>query len=144
LALATLLVTLAGNALPTSGALNGEVDVQFQGLRSTKGIIRACLTRNPAFFPHCDKDPAAYKASIGAAPAAILRFAQVTPGDYALTVLHDENQNFRADMLLGIPREGVGFSRNPVLKMSAPKFDAVRFTVPGGTIKQTVKMIYFL
>lgn len=122
----------------------GEVDVRFEGLRSTRGMIRACLTREPRYFPHCDKDPASYKASVAAANGAQLRFAGVTPGDYALTVLHDENSNFKADMMFGIPREGVGFSRNPKLIMSAPKFDAVRFRVAAAPTAQTIKFQYFL
>jgi uncharacterized protein (DUF2141 family) len=122
----------------------GEVVVQFEGLRSTKGMIRACLTRSARFFPHCDKDPASYKGSVAAANGALLRFENVEPGTYALTVLHDENQNFRADMMFGIPREGVGFSRNPKLIMSAPKFSAVEFRVADTTVAEMVRLQYFL
>jgi uncharacterized protein (DUF2141 family) len=138
---------LTGASVPAATPADrptGEVVVQFQGLRSTKGMIRACLTRSPRFFPHCDKDPASYKGSVAAANGAQLRFENVEPGKYALTVLHDENQNFRADMMLGIPREGVGFSRNPRLIMSAPKFSAVEFPVANTTVAEMVRLQYFL
>ena len=140
---------LTANTAPaTEARVSSEVDVRFEGLRSTKGMIRACLTREPKFFPHCEKDPASYKQSVAAGPGALLVFRDVAPGDYALTVLHDENQNFRADMMLGIPREGVGFSRNPALMMGPPKFDAVRFRVAasnaGERIEQVIRLKYFL
>lgn len=144
LALGALFMTLTGNSPPPPITPTGEVDVHFEGLRSYKGMIRACLTRDPAFFPHCENDPKSYKASTNASASAVIRFADLTPGDYALTVLHDENQNFRADMLFGIPREGVGFSRNPVLRFGPPAFNAVRFAVTTTAAAQTVRMKYFL
>lgn len=121
-----------------------DVVVEVTGARNAKGMIRACLSRDPRFFPHCEKDKAALKASVPAAPAARLHFAAVAPGDYAITVLHDENENFRADMLFGIPREGVGFSRNPVLRMGPPSFDAARFRVEREPVVQRVVLKYFL
>jgi len=122
----------------------GAVDVRIVGARSAKGMIRACLTRNPRFFPNCDKDNTSFKASVHAAPDAVIRFANVPPGDYAVTVLHDENENFKLDTTLGIPREGVGFSRNPRLVMSAPAFTATVFKVAGASVPLTVKLKYFL
>jgi uncharacterized protein (DUF2141 family) len=118
--------------------------VSFEGLRSAKGLMRVCLTRNPHFFPDCDKDPAAFKASVAAGPDAHLRIPDVPGGDYALSVLHDENSNARADMLLGIPREGVGFSENPRLLFSAPKFAAARFHIGSLDVTKQVRIRYFL
>ncbi len=118
--------------------------MRFDGLRSTKGMVRACLTRNPHYFPRCNNDPEAYKESVAAAPGATMRFSGVAPGDYAITVLHDENRNFKPDFMLGIPREGVGFSRNPVLRMGPPSFAAARFAVPAAPVAQEIRIKYFL
>ena len=132
-------------AAPTSeSASQGELDVRFEGVRSAKGLLRACLTRNPAYFPKCEKDPASFKASIAAINGARLAFGDVPPGDYALMVLHDENSNAKVDTMLGIPREGVGFSRNPKLYFGPPSFKAVLIHVPAGPSETDVKMQYFL
>jgi len=125
-------------------AQSGEVDVKIDGLRSTKGIIRACLTRDPRHFPKCEDDPAARRASIPVATSTHFSFANLAPGDYALLILHDENSNGRVDKTLGIPREGVGFSRNPRLFMGPPSFDAVRFPVAQSPVTQVIHMKYFL
>jgi uncharacterized protein (DUF2141 family) len=123
----------------------GTLDVHFTGLRSTKGMVRACLTRNPKHFPQCQNDPQAVKASVAAGPNARMQFTGVPAGEYALTVLHDENSNFRADMLMGIPREGVGFSRNPVLRFGPPRFEAARFSMAGEQDRdEGVTIKYFL
>jgi uncharacterized protein (DUF2141 family) len=122
----------------------GKVAVTVNGLRSSKGMLRACLTRDRHHYPDCEDDPAAFTASVSASGSHELDFARLPAGDYALLILHDENGNGRIDKMLGIPREGVGFSRNPKLFMGPPSFDAVRFTVAGEESRQTVHMRYFL
>lgn len=118
--------------------------VHVSGLRSAKGMVRACLTREPRFFPDCDKDPHGVKQSVAAGPHAQLSFTGIASGDYALSVLHDENANARADMLMGIPREGFGFSENPRIRFGPPKFDAARFRIGTGETVKEVRLQYIL
>lgn len=130
--------------LPGMGTGGAEVEVRLEGVRSAKGLLRVCLTRDPALFLKCNRDPAAYKQSIPAAATARLLFADVTPGDYALVVLHDENSNGKADRMLGIPREGVGFSNNPVIRTGPPKFAQALFHVGAERVNETIRLKYFL
>lgn len=142
LALMALLLPTAAWAEEAAGT--GALTVRFTALRSAKGMIRACLTRNPDHFLTCDKDPAAFKASIAAGPEAQIAFRDVPPGDYALAIAHDENGNGKVDTFMGIPREGVGFSRDPAMRFGPPKWDAARFHVAAGPTAMTVKLKYFL
>lgn len=127
-----------------AGAHGASLTVSFSGLRSSRGLMRGCLTREARFFPDCDKDPHALRLSVPATPDARMVFASVPPGDYALSILHDENGNGRLDTMMGIPKEGVGFSENPVLRFSAPKFAAARFTIGERDMVKDVKLRYFL
>ena len=129
--------------LPAAAPSTTQVDVQFEDVRNANGLIRACLTREPRYFPHCEDDPAARKLSIPAGPGVALSFRDVAPGDYAIAALHDENRDGRMNTRIGIPREGVGFSNNPVIRMSAPKFAAARFAVGNAAVVETVRMKYF-
>jgi uncharacterized protein (DUF2141 family) len=122
----------------------GTLSVKFEGLRSAKGMIRACLTRDPKLFLNCDKDPASLKASVAAGPNAHMDFSALPPGDYVLMVMHDENSNNKLDTMFGIPREGVGFSRNPAMSFGPPKYEAAKFHIGGGASELTVKLKYFL
>lgn len=122
----------------------GEVEVQVQGLRNARGLVRLCLTRNPAHFPNCNGDPAAVKRSVAAGEAGSIRLSGVAPGVYALAVIHDENGNGRLDRFLAIPREGFAFSRNPRIRMGPPSFAEVRFDVAGAPVRQAVRMKYLL
>ncbi len=139
-ALAAASVLFLGAA---ANARAAEMDVRFDRLRNQRGSLHLCLTRNPSFFPNCGKDPHAIKRSMSAAGEAV-RLASIPPGSYALSVMHDENRNGRLDTLLGIPREGFGFSGNPVVRFGPPRFDQVRMEVPTGLTRVRVRMQYLL
>jgi uncharacterized protein (DUF2141 family) len=132
--------------LPLLAAARGpaaDLEISIEKLRNLKGELHFCLTREPAHFPDCKRDP---KAVTRSAPAAAgpIRIAGLAPGRYALSVFHDENRNRKLDMLIGIPREGFGFSRNPVVRFGAPKFRQVLIDLGPGFTRQTVRMQYVL
>jgi uncharacterized protein (DUF2141 family) len=119
----------------------GRLDVTVEGLRSTKGSLRLCLTADPANFPGCVDDADAVTRSVPAA-AGRITVDGLPHGAYALAVIHDENNNARLDTLAGIPREGFGFSRNPALRLGPPRFAAARFVTAGDADRQQVLMHY--
>jgi uncharacterized protein (DUF2141 family) len=53
----------------------------------------------------------------------VVKIDRIPSGTYAISVLDDINSDGKMDMFLGIPREGWGFSMNPPLKLSEPKFE---------------------
>ena len=70
-------------------------------------------------------------------------FADIKPGHYAVSVLHDENQNKDLDTnKLGIPKEGYGFSNNARGVIGPPSFRKARFHIPAGGTSITIKMKY--
>ena len=130
---------LAVIALP--GAMPvADLHVDVARLRSTKGMIRLCLTSDATNFPACIDDAHAVTRSVPATTATVT-FAALPRGDYALAVIHDENGNARLDTVVGVPREGFGFSRNPVILFGPPRFVAARFTL-GDAQTQQVRMKY--
>jgi uncharacterized protein (DUF2141 family) len=131
-------------AEPLDAAGNGELHVRIENLRNDRGLIQACLTREPARFPNCEADPRAFRASIAAKSAAQLRFPNVPSGNYALAVIHDANANGRLDTFAGIPREGFGFSRNPPIRFGPPRFEEARFAITPGLNSQTISVRYLL
>ncbi|WP_145203035.1 DUF2141 domain-containing protein [Sphingobium sp. B2] len=115
----------------------------LEGLRSTKGQILVCVTRVPRYFPDCSDDPDKRHFAVAARGGAVT-IGNVTPGDYAIAIVHDENGNGKLDTFAGIPREGVGFSRNPVLRFGAPSFRSASFAVAGAPVEQDIRVKYFL
>lgn len=140
LALLAPLALLLGAAPPPTASVVAKI----AGLRSAKGLVQACLTRDAAAFPDCRQDPAAQRRSLPAAQARSVTFAGLAPGRYAIALLHDENGNGRADMLLMVPREGFGFSRNPRLRFGPPRFARSAFVLTGGAVTQSIRIRYLL
>jgi uncharacterized protein (DUF2141 family) len=106
-------------------------------------MIHACLTRSPRYFPDCKGDPNALTQTVSGTSRS-LEFSGVAPGRYALAVFHDANANRRLDTFMGIPREGFGFSRNPVIRFGAPQFDKVSIELGPGFSRASVRMQYIL
>ena len=131
-------------ALLTAQASPAELEIQVQGLRNANGQVRLCLTRNPAHFPDCNGDPAAVRRSLPARAAASIHLRGVPAGVYALSVIHDENGDGRLNRFMAIPREGFGFSRNPVVRFGAPKFRQVDIKLGSGFTRASVRMQYLL
>ena len=59
-------------------------------------------------------------------------------------VVLNENNNKELDCnILGIPKEGFGFSQNPKIRFGAPNFSETKFKKRGNT-KINITMKYFL
>lgn len=141
---AIMLAVAAFAAIGSTSPATGEVSVNVTELRSGEGVVLACLTNNPKAFPNCKKDPDAHKLSVPAnASGVLLTFAGVKPGRYAVALLHDENENGKADRALGImPKEGFGFSRDAKVQMGPPKFESAAFDYTGETTELDIRMRY--
>jgi uncharacterized protein (DUF2141 family) len=137
---------LAGLAAMGAGtpAPGGGLKVELDGLRSSKGVVHLCLTASERQFLHCQKDRNAVARTVPATSARLLDLGTVKPGTYALLIIHDENGNGRLDMMMGIPREGFGFSNNPAMRPRAPRWDEIRFTMPAAPLHQQVRIRYVL
>lgn len=131
-------------ALPLIGAAPvGSLQVEIAQLRSAKGMLRLCLTADPDNFPKCVDDRDAVTRSVPAGQHSI-RFGGLPRGDYAVAVIHDENDNKKLDTFAGIPKEGFGFSRNPAIRFGPPRFNAARFRLDSDAEEQQVRMHYIL
>lgn len=129
---------LAGASAP------GSVEADVTGLRSARGQLLICMTTRADMFSKCDRDPAARRLTVPVSQARNVRFEGLPTGSYAIALIHDENSNNKLDTSFGIPREGFGFSRNPVIRFGPPKFDDARFSVTGSTTEEPIKVKYML
>lgn len=120
-----------------------RLELDIDNLRSAKGVVRVCLTADPDNFPNCVDDARALTRTVPATGRAIA-FDALPVGTYAAAIIHDENGNRKLDTVMGIPREGFGFSRNPAIRFGPPRFAAARFAlgVDGGA--QAIRMKYLL
>jgi uncharacterized protein (DUF2141 family) len=141
LLLATGAIALSGMSAPPKG----DITVSITNMRSSEGVVRACITKDRNTFPNCRKDPAAMRKVVDAGESVTLTFSDVEAGAYAIALLHDENGNGKADRALGMmPKEGFGFSRDARVRMGPPSFDDAVFDFDGTDAALTIRMRYML
>lgn len=130
----------------TSPPAPAEVTVIATGLRNAKGVVRACMTSQTDHFPTCGDPGVSYTLVSTAAGTVTLTFRGVKPGRYAIALLHDENDNGKADRAaMMIPTEGFGFSRDARVRFGPPRFGAAAFDVAPGTHENlSIRMRYLL
>jgi uncharacterized protein (DUF2141 family) len=124
-------------------APRGVLRVEVAGLESAKGKVRCALFAQAKGWPTEDAAARARTAvSIRKADsgwAATCMFEGVPAGDYGVSFFHDEDDDGAFDTnLFGIPSEGYGFSKNARATLSAPPFEAARFSFDGGA--QTLRL----
>jgi len=67
-------------------------------------------------------------------------FTNVTPGDYGIIVVHDENDNKKMDFELnGMPKEAYGISGNE-MSFGPPQFMDAKFTVAEKDIHLEIRL----
>lgn len=119
------LILLGAAMLGASPALAASLDIAVDGVRSSKGSIRAGI------YDASDR-PVATTVAPATPGRVTLSIRDLAPGDYAVKLYHDEDGDGRLDKnLFGLPREGYGFSNHAKAKFGPPSFEAMRVTVAG-------------
>lgn len=126
-------------------SVNQNLKVTITKLHNNNGVVLVSLFKDGNGYP--DEPEKAYgkeKAYI-IEKSATLIFKSVPPGSYAIAILHDENNNQKMDKnMLGIPKEGYGFSNNASAPFGPPSYKKASFnhTSNGQTVVQ-IKARYF-
>jgi uncharacterized protein (DUF2141 family) len=126
-------------------ASSSNLDVEIDGLRNQRGQVCLSLFASSQGFPG-ESANAVDKQCVKITNTPLeVKFQNLRPGNYAVVVLHDINGDNKANRnLFGIPKEGFGFSRNPTIRFSAPKFSETAFTVAGPSTKIQIQLKYLL
>lgn len=121
-----------------------DLVVTVTGVRSATGQIELCLFRGPDGFPDCTANKSVRRAHVAATPGAVTAtFTGLSPGLYAVSAFHDEKGLHRIETnFLGIPRSGLGASRDPPARFGPPSFRDAAFTLPEGRSAITFALRY--
>jgi uncharacterized protein (DUF2141 family) len=120
---------------------NASVEVIVKNIRAPKGSIRIGLFTNQKDFMKTPVQGRVVKA-IGTEVTVV--FEDLPAGDYAISVIHDENENGELDSnKMGIPKEGFAFGNNAMGSFGPPAFEKAKISLNGLNVVQTVKLKYF-
>jgi uncharacterized protein (DUF2141 family) len=127
------LVAAGGVASGDGGGPAGSTIVVNVGtFRNRSGSLGCRLYRSAGGFPESSDGTVEKRLAIGG-DVTQCSFENVAPGTYAISVMHDENDNRKLDKnFFGVPTEGYGVSNNHTRALSAPTWEESRFTVEKG------------
>jgi uncharacterized protein (DUF2141 family) len=99
----------------------GLIEVTVKNIKEPKGNIRVGLYNTEKNFLEKPLDGKVVKASN---KEVTIVFENLKAGNYAVSVIHDENENNELDSnFMGVPKEGYGFSNNAMGMFGPPSFD---------------------
>lgn len=120
------------------------IHVKILDIRNSTGTVACALFESQEGFPNEFLEFATNIMIIKIRKSqACCYFEDISPGTYAMAVVHDENKNGKLDTnWMGIPKEGYGFSNNAKALLGAPSFSAASFRYDGQSIDMTMSMNY--
>ncbi|MGD9931953.1 MAG: DUF2141 domain-containing protein [Mangrovibacterium sp.] len=118
--------------------------VNVENLRNSEGHVVFVLYNTQDAIP--DKELNKYfkknRGSISEGSSTVT-FHELVPGEYAVSIFHDENNDGEIEKGFFLPKEGLGFSNyQSIGPTNKPSFDKASFSLTEDTTIQ-VKMIYF-
>ena len=118
-----------------------SLEIHVNNIKSKKGSIQFGLFTTEADYL---KNPVEKKVVKSTGKDVTVVFENLQPGDYALSVIHDENENGALDSnALGIPKEGFAFGNNALGSFGPPPFEKAKITITDVDVKQDIKLKYF-
>jgi uncharacterized protein (DUF2141 family) len=136
-----LAVGLIAAPLAAHAQASGPITVTVTGVRSTQGSVRVDVCTRETFLKKICVYSGAAPAQVGATTVTV---EAVPPGTYAVQAYHDINDNKDVDQgLLGIPKEGIGFSNDAPLGLRGPSFDRAAIVHNGSPKTLRIKLRHF-
>jgi uncharacterized protein (DUF2141 family) len=119
----------------------GQFEVIVTGFKERKGFLRVGLFNESRHFL---KRPVDSRVVALSADSASVTFKNLPPGEYAVSVFHDQNNNEELDTnAIGIPREGFAFGNNAMGMFGPPSFEKCSVVIRQSSVRQILKLRHF-
>ncbi|MCC6965217.1 MAG: DUF2141 domain-containing protein [Nitrospira sp.] len=120
----------------------GPLTIQVNGLISRQGQLIVNIFSTEDGFPASrERAHRSLVEPISDQRTSTVTIADLSPGKYAVAVLHDQNVNGQLDTnFLGIPKEPTGTSRNVKGHFGPPKFQDAVFTLTSEALTITITL----
>ncbi|MEJ1932594.1 DUF2141 domain-containing protein [Nostoc sp. NIES-3756] len=130
-----MLMATLGNlawSLSARANFNGKLIVEIDGLQNKQGQVCASIFSSSQGFPSDRKRVLQRQCTQISETPLKLTFDNLKAGSYAVAAIQDLNSDGTLNRnSLGMPVEPYGFSRNPEVRTSAPKFGDAAFILAG-------------
>jgi len=133
-------LTLCGFSTKTplkSSLSSGTLTIEISNFRNNHGQACVALFNREEAFPKLSEKAVRISYATITGLKSFVVFANLPGGEYAVSVLHDENDNKKMDTnFFGIPKEGVGASNDAKGHFGPPRYRDAKFIFNGD--KQTI------
>ncbi|MGB0712128.1 MAG: DUF2141 domain-containing protein [Gammaproteobacteria bacterium] len=120
-----------------------SIRVKVDGFKGSTGQAIVSLFQKSDGFPERHQHAFRTRVANISGDHADVEFAGVPKGEYAVSVIHDANNNGEADATwLGVPVEGYGTSGNTAVFYGPPKFSDSKVEVKSRTEVLEIEMRY--
>ena len=127
----------------TSGP-KGCLSIRIDNIRNAKGKIGIALFTGEKGFPDKPEKAFAVASTAISGTSQEVVIENIPYGTYAVSILHDENENKKMDKTwIGKPKEGFGASNNPKIRFGPPGFDESGFDLDCKEIALDISINYF-
>lgn len=136
----TLIAAMAASLVLCASANAAKLSIELVDVAKATGTINIQLV-DQAAFDGKGQTTARKQVKVSSTANVSLAFEDIKPGKYAVMVMHDENDNGKLDSnILGIPKEGYGFSNNPRV-MRQPTFDESMIEIKDADVAITINVL---
>ncbi|MBK7291402.1 MAG: DUF2141 domain-containing protein [Chitinophagaceae bacterium] len=124
--LLSILLLVAATVI--SRVTENKLSLSITDLRNNKGHVLITVYKDGIGYPE-EVDKAVRRAKLTITnKTATVSFAGFASGNYAIAILHDENDDGKMNSnFLGLPKEGYGFSNNVMGNFGPPSFSKASF-----------------
>tara|TARA_R110000868_G_scaffold73899_6_gene213857 strand:- start:306 stop:755 length:450 start_codon:yes stop_codon:yes gene_type:complete len=121
----------------------GTIRIQVEGLKKVSGNIGILVFNADEGFPD-SKENAIIDRKVKVVDLSMqIDIDNLPYGNYAISIVHDENSNQELDKnMIGIPKEGFGFSNNKSIYKGLPDFKEASVLLNRGQLKVSIQLIH--
>ncbi len=118
--------------------LASDLEIIVDNLRNSSGFIRFALYNKEYGFPENEHKIDKIDIQLESKKMKTV-FKNLSPGNYAVAMFHDENGNNEFDKnFFGFPLEGFGFSNDAKIFFGPPTFKDAAVEI--GNVRKTIKI----
>lgn len=137
----TLLCAMMLTVAYTTCVAQADLEITITNIRVTEGSLRIGLFARERDFP---RKATTGKVIAATADSLTIVFTNVQPALYAISIVHDRNNNGKLDTnMFGIPREGFAFGNNALGRFGPPSFKDAQVRIGESRVSQVLVLKYF-
>jgi uncharacterized protein (DUF2141 family) len=122
---------------------SSKFSIEIEGLRNDIGKVRIAIYDKEETFLKDGGPLKVYITDINNGKASF-ETCSLPNGEYAIGIMHDENENEKLDLtLIKLPKEGFGFSNNPTIRVMKPSFKETKVELNASNQEVKIKAKYF-